>query len=124
MEPSDFLKMMMEYTLEDGQKIDLKNSSFKKIGKLLEMISTGKNGLGFVDYLENKQKGHKVIAGINRDTFKEFVPQYKLKRVKASKSQPEESKFLSVNYPKIQIDEVFLLGKHFEALNKALKAPL
>ena len=54
MEPSDFLKMMMEFSLDDGTKIDLKKSSFKKIGKLLEIISTHKNGLGYIDYLENK----------------------------------------------------------------------
>ena len=126
LEPSDFLKMMMEFSLDDGTKIDLKKTSFKKIGKLLEIISTGKNGLGYIEYLENKQKGHKVIAGVNKDTFKDFVPKYKLKRVKANKAAPEESKVQSssVNYPKVQIDEVFLLGKHFDALNRALKEPL
>jgi hypothetical protein len=40
--------------LEDGTKIDLRKSSFKKIGKLLEVMSTGKNGLGYIEYLENK----------------------------------------------------------------------
>ena len=77
--------------MDDGTKIDLKKSSFKKIGKLLEVMSTGKNGLGYIDYLENKQKGHKVITGINRDTFKDFVPQYKLKRTK-TKAVAEEAK--------------------------------
>jgi hypothetical protein len=127
LEPSDFLKMMMEFTLDDGTKIDLKKSSFKKIGKLLEIVSTYKNGLGYIEYLENKQKGHKVIAAVNRDTFKEFAPKFRLKRSK-TKAVPEESKVqstsTSTNYPKVQIDEVFLLGKHFEALNRALKAPL
>ena len=54
------------------------------------MVSTGKNGLGYIEYLENKQKGHKVIAGVNRDAFKDFIPKYRLKRVKATKAAPEE----------------------------------
>jgi hypothetical protein len=119
LEPSDFQKILQEYNLEDSTKIDLKKSSFKKIGKLLEVMSTGKNGLGYIDYLENKQKGHKVIAGIYRETFKEFAPKYKLKRVKTKiiKIVEESKESVKHNYPKVQIDEVFLLGKHIEVLN-------
>jgi hypothetical protein len=43
----------MEYTLQDQTKLDLKKSSFKKIGKLLESMSVQK-GKGFVDYVESK----------------------------------------------------------------------
>ena len=39
LEPSDFQKMLQEFTLEDSTKIDLKNSQYKKIGKLLEKMS-------------------------------------------------------------------------------------
>ena len=59
MEPSDFQKIMQEYSLEDHTKIDLKKSSYKKIGKLLETAGTGKGGMNFLEYNENKLKGHK-----------------------------------------------------------------
>ena len=61
MEPSDFWKLMQEYSLFDHTKIDLKKSSYKKIGKLLDHMSEGKNGLGLIVYTEDKKKGHKII---------------------------------------------------------------
>jgi hypothetical protein len=80
-------------------------------------MSTGKNGLGHIDYLESKLKGHKVITGIHRDTFKEFIPKYSLRRVKTKVVVEETKESVKSNYPKVQIDEVFLLGKHIEVLN-------
>ena len=62
MEPSDFQKFFTEYSLEDYTAIDLRKSSFKKIGKLLDQMSTLKNGLGLIVYTENKVKGHKLIT--------------------------------------------------------------
>ena len=44
-----------------------------------------------------------MIAGVNRDTFKEFEPKYRLKRSK-TKAVPEEAKVQttsSTNYPKV-----------------------
>ena len=54
LEPSDFQKYYNEFTLDGQAKVDLKKSSFKKIGKLLDLMSTGKNGKGYVDYFEDK----------------------------------------------------------------------
>lgn len=67
MEPSDFYKLLTEYTLDDETKIDIRKSRYKKIGKLLEMMSTWKQGEGLIDYSENKQKGHKVITKVFRE---------------------------------------------------------
>ena len=53
----------MEYALSDNTKLDLKKSSFKKIGKLLESMSVQK-GQGFIDYIENKQLKHKMIMKV------------------------------------------------------------
>ena len=84
LEPSDFQKMLSEYTMSDGQKIDLRKSSFKKIGKLLEAISDSK-GNGLIRYAEVKQGGHKLIQRVNDDWQADFVPQFKLKRTKQAK---------------------------------------
>ena len=39
-------------------------------------------GAGFLDYIEDKKKGHKVITAFYRHDQKDYVPQYKLKRTK------------------------------------------
>ena len=90
MEPSDFWKLMQEYTLTDHTKLDLKKSSYKKIGKLCECMSETKNGLGLISYLEEKKKGHKLIMRINNDWQQDFVPQFKLKRVKNKQKEDED----------------------------------
>ena len=91
MEPSDFWKLMQEYSLSDHTKIDLKKSSFKKIGKLCENMSESKNGLGLISYIEEKKKGHKLITRVNTGWQQDFVPAFKLRRAKA-KQKEEESK--------------------------------
>lgn len=113
MEPSDFQKILQEYSLEDHTKLDLKKTSFKKIGKLLECMSTAKSGEGLVDYSTEKQKGgHKIINNVYKGSLKDFVPQFKLRRTK-NKASTEESKQVSASgelgdcYPKVQIDEVY-----------------
>ena len=124
MEPSDFQKLMSEYSLDDYTKIDLKKSSYKKIGKLLETVSTSKGGMSFLDYVEDKKKGHKLISKIHRDKMADFVPAFKLKRTKPSKAAPEESKQITsnvVSYPIVQIDEVYSLGRNIEVLNESIK---
>lgn len=87
LDPSLFQKNnFQEYYLEDHKQIDLRKSSFKKIGKLLEMMSTGKNGSGIIDYSEDPRfaKGHKVITQIFRQKLTDFVPKFKLRRKKKS----------------------------------------
>jgi len=112
-EPSDFWKNYLStYTLEDQTKIDLKKSSFKKIGKLLESMSTDKGGDGLILYKE-KMKGHKVIQQIYRDKLEGFVPQFKLKKLKTNAGKIEAKNTNEFGkYPKIQIEEVFQLGKN------------
>jgi hypothetical protein len=62
MEPSDFLKYhLSEYTC-DQFKLNLKFSSYKKIGKLLEQM----NRDGVIEYSEPKNLGHKVINKVMR----------------------------------------------------------
>jgi len=62
MEPSDFLKHhLSEYTC-DQFKLNLKFSSFKKIGRLLEQMDR----VGVIEYTEPKFLGHKVITKVLR----------------------------------------------------------
>lgn len=74
MEPSDFQKDYLSLYQAEEFKLDLRNSSFrrvsyltkyimnKQVGKLLEVMS--KKGL--LTYAEAKGLGHKVITSINR----------------------------------------------------------
>lgn len=63
LEPSDFLKRhFSEFHMQDGSPIDLKCSSFKKIGKLLESMDK----IDVLDYGQPKTFTHKVICKINR----------------------------------------------------------
>ena len=85
MEPSDFLKNhFVEYTCEEF-KLNLKYSSFKKIGKLLEDM----NKKDLIEYTEPKNKGHKVITKVNllHPDLATFVPEFKLKRIKQQLQQ-------------------------------------
>ena len=53
-------------------------------------MSETKNGLGLISYLEEKKKGHKLIMRINNDWQQDFVPQFKLKRVKNKQKEDED----------------------------------
>jgi len=88
----------------------------------MECMSTAKNGAGLIVYAEDKVKGHKVLSQIVRKDLINYVPQYRLRRIK----KKEEAKVTesNVNYPKIQIEEVFQLGKKLETINNALKSPV
>lgn len=124
LEPSDFQKAMQEFHLNDGSKIDLKKSSFKKIGKLLECMSDVKNGAGVISYVDVKTKGHKMITKIYTGWEADFVPQFKLKRIKKKAGEDEGKAAQSeLGYPQVVIDEVFQLGKHLQSLNAALTEP-
>lgn len=62
LEPSDFVKNhLAEYSCEQF-KLNIKQSSFKKIGRLLEIMDKE----GVIEYSEPKNLGHKVISKINR----------------------------------------------------------
>lgn len=117
---------MQDYTLSDSTKLDLKKSSYKKIGKLLDLMSEGKNGLGLISYVEEKKKGHKLITSVSTDWNADFVPQFKLKRVK-NKQKDEEEKTQTGGsgdeYPKIEITEVYQLGKDISSMNSCLQQP-
>ena len=63
MEPSDYMKKhFAEYSCTEF-RLDLRLSSFKKIGKLLEQAARD----GTIDYEMAKLKDHKVITKVNRD---------------------------------------------------------
>lgn len=76
MEPSDFLKHHFSlYALQDSTPIDLRKTSYKKIGKFLEQMSMPRNSEGVIYYQEHKDiKGHKVITKIAREKLADFVP--------------------------------------------------
>ena len=61
-EPSDYIKNhFAEYSCDEF-RLDLRKSSFKKIGKLLDQA--GKDGT--IDYEVPRMKDHKLITKINR----------------------------------------------------------
>jgi translation initiation factor 2D len=125
MEPSDFLKNhLQDYQLPDGSPIDLRKSSFKKVGKLLECMSTQKSGEGIIVYQESRTKGHKLITQVLRDQFSEFAPQYHLRRIKRKNEESKNEGTGSATYPKIGIEEVYLLGSNLAKLNQGLERPL
>ena len=76
MEPSDFQKHhFSNYALQDSTNIDLRKTSFKKIGKFLEQMSLPKNSNGVIYYKEHPDiKGHKVIIKVERASLTDFVP--------------------------------------------------
>ena len=62
LEPSDYMKNhFAEYSCDEF-RLDLRKSSFKKIGKLLDQA--GKDGT--IDYEVPRMKDHKLITKINR----------------------------------------------------------
>lgn len=64
MEPSDLQKDHLNlYSAVEGYKLDLRLSSFKRVGKLLEIM----HKKGVVDYSEVKGVNHKLLNRIFRD---------------------------------------------------------
>ena len=63
MEPSDFQKDHLNLYSAIEYKLDLRLSSFKRVGKLLEVMAKK----GVIDYAEVKGVGHKLITKIVRD---------------------------------------------------------
>jgi len=54
-----FKRLCKSTLLKIIRKSISKNPLTKKIGKLLETAGTGKGGMNFLEYNENKLKGHK-----------------------------------------------------------------
>jgi uncharacterized ubiquitin-like protein YukD len=63
MEPSDFQKEHLNLYTAAEYKLDLRLSSFKRVGKLLEIM----HKKGVIDYSEVKGVNHKLINTISRD---------------------------------------------------------
>lgn len=63
MEPSDFQKDHLNLYAGLEYKLDLRLSSFKRVGKLLEIM----HKKAVIDYSENKGVNHKLITKIYRD---------------------------------------------------------
>jgi len=72
MEPSDFLKNHLGLFSDDEFKLNLKYSSFKKIGKLLEHMDRK----DVIRYTMQKGQDHKFITSVNRDAaeLQDFIP--------------------------------------------------
>ena len=108
MEPSNYQKHHFEaYSDSGGFKLDLRKSSFKKIGKLLTKVDKD----GVIEYRKPKFRKHKMITKVNRkhQTLVEFHQIYSLKRHKISDSyQPvsASSSHEAVRYPRVNIIEV------------------
>lgn len=63
LEPSDYIKNhFAEYSCDEF-KLNLRQSSFKKIGKLLEQADRD----GTIEYSVPKLKDHKVLVKVNKD---------------------------------------------------------
>ena len=62
MEPSDFQKDHINLYTGAEYKLDFRLSSFKRIGKLLELMDKK----GVIEYAEMKGVDHKLIVKINR----------------------------------------------------------
>ena len=63
LEPSDFQKNHLNLYAGLEYKLDLRLSSFKRVGKLLEIM----HKKGVVDYSEPKGKTYKIITKIYRE---------------------------------------------------------
>ena len=63
MEPSDFQKDHLNLYRAAEYKLDLRLSTYKRVGKLLEIM----HKKGVVDYSEIKGFNHKLISKINKD---------------------------------------------------------
>ena len=63
MEPSDFQKDHLSLYAAADYKLDMRLSSFKRMGKLLEIMDKK----GIVVYQEMKGVSHKLLIKINRD---------------------------------------------------------
>jgi hypothetical protein len=61
-------------------KLDFRLSSFKRIGKLLEIM----HKKGVIEYSEVKGVGHKLITQVFRDNkeFKQYIPKFSLRKTK------------------------------------------
>lgn len=66
--------------------MDLRKSNFKKVGKLLEHMSSN----GAIVYAENKVKGHKLITQVVVRAC-DFVPQFKLKHTKRKAEEQKQA---------------------------------
>jgi len=84
MEPSDFQKDHLSLYADPEFKLDFRLSSFKRIGKLLEVM----NKKNVIDYAEIKGVSHKLITKINRgnEEFKSYVPKFSLRKSKKAQA--------------------------------------
>ena len=80
MEPSDFQKEHLNLYADPNYKLDFRLSSFKRVGKLLEIM----HKKGVIDYSEVKGVDHKLIIRVFRtnEEFKNYVPKFSLRKLK------------------------------------------
>ena len=80
-EPSDLQKDHLNlYIAHEGYKLDLRLSSFKRIGKLLEIM----HKKSIIEYVDVKGVNHKLVTKVNRanEEIKNYQMKYSLKKVK------------------------------------------
>ncbi len=80
--------------------MDLRLSSFKRVGKLLELM----HKRGVLEYAEVKGVEHKLLTRVHIDKVKEYTPKYSLKRVSAAKREDAAE---DTGYPKVNIEEIY-----------------
>lgn len=80
MEASTFQKDFLSLYSDREFKLNLKDSSYKKIGKMLEHMDSQ----GVIDYRQPKTHDHKIITNVNRkhSMFETFAPKYSLLKAK------------------------------------------
>eukprot|EP00347_Sterkiella_histriomuscorum_P011099 403373759 len=119
MEPSDLQKDYLCLYSDINYKLDFRCSSFKRIGKFLEIM----HKRGILDYSEPKGINHKVITRIHRanEELKSFEPKYSLRKSKKVVLAPQNQDAKGVRYPKVEISEVFQLNKNLNCVLQNVK---
>jgi predicted ribosome-associated RNA-binding protein Tma20 len=114
LEPSTFVSSYLGMYLDpEAGKLSLKQSSFKKIGKLLESMAER----GLIDY-RCSNSDHKLITAVHKQAawFGQFVPRFSLKKVKPQKQEAVQECI----YPKVLVQEVYTLDKVAQQIQSLL----
>ncbi|CDW79297.1 eukaryotic translation initiation factor 2d-like [Stylonychia lemnae] len=113
MEPSDLTKDHMNLFSDINYKLDFKQTSWKRIGKFLEVM----HKRGIIDYSEPKGVNHKIITKIHRlnEELKSYVPRFSLRKSKKPTVQ-NQNQDSQMNQQRVEINEVYQFSKHFNAV--------
>eukprot|EP01015_Nassula_variabilis_P014183 TRINITY_DN216_c0_g1_i9.p1 TRINITY_DN216_c0_g1~~TRINITY_DN216_c0_g1_i9.p1 ORF type:complete len:521 (-),score=199.64 TRINITY_DN216_c0_g1_i9:26-1588(-) len=101
-EASAFFKDHVLACRREGVSVDIKNSSYKKVGKFLQIM----NKQGFIEYKEAKKNLPPQITKVMR-TNKELAEFEPIVQKAFKKEAPEEKKEDDEIWPKVEIEELF-----------------